>query len=81
MASMICRCGERLTDFLAPNEIQLWVYTDFEWDKLLEQDTVNTWEITRPKHSVWRCPKCERVYVFDRGDSDPIKVYCLEEKA
>ena len=79
MASMICRCGERLSNSEDLNEIQLRIYTMSEWDKLLEQDTVNTWEIPWPEHEAWRCPKCERVYLFEDGNNEAIRVYCVEE--
>jgi len=35
---MTCRCGEYLSNQQAPNNIQLCVYTDREWDSILEQD-------------------------------------------
>ena len=78
MASIICKCGVRLTNVEAPNDIELRVYTDYEWDKLLEQDTVNTWEIPAPQRDVWRCPTCERVYVFKEDKT--VKIYFLEEE-
>lgn len=31
------------------------------------------------KVDVWRCPKCERIYVFEYGNHKAIKVYKLEE--
>jgi hypothetical protein len=64
---------------MAPNDIQLRVYTDKEWDKILEQDTIETWEIPMPTYDVWRCPKCERIYIFEHGNDKAIKVYKLEE--
>lgn len=79
MASMICKCGKRLTDFEAPNDIQFRVYSDFEWDKILECDTVNTWEIPDSQYQAWKCPECERVYLFNNEKDEAIKVYKLEE--
>ena len=78
MARMNCRCGEILSNAVAPNDIELRVYTDIEWDKILEVDTIETWKFPLPKHSVWKCPKCERIYVFDEGTDKAIKVYALE---
>ena len=60
-----CKCGERLNNQLAPNDIQLRVYTDKEWDAIIEKDILESWKIPSPTYDVWRCPKCERVYVFD----------------
>jgi len=79
MARMNCRCGEILSDSMAPNDIQLKVYTDKEWDNILSVDTINTWEIPLPNYDVWKCPKCERVYVFEEGTEEAIKVYKIEE--
>ena len=79
MARMTCRCGEILSNSLAPNDIELRVYTDKEWDKILEVDTINTWEIPLPTHDVWKCPKCKRVYVFKDGNDTAIKIYALEK--
>jgi hypothetical protein len=78
MARMMCKCGEILSNSMVPNNIELIVYTDKEWDKILEADTINTWEIPLPAYDVWKCSKCERVYVFEAGNHTAIKVYVLE---
>ena len=77
MAKVTCKCGELLSNSMAPNDVELTVYTDFEWDEILAVDTVNTWEIPMPKYSVWRCPKCEQIYVFEKGNDKAIKEYAL----
>jgi hypothetical protein len=79
MARMTCECGEILSNSMAPNDIQLIVYTDKEWDKILERDTIETWKIPMPTYDVWKCPKCERIYVFEPGNDHAIKVYKLED--
>ena len=80
MARTTCKCGELLSNSMAPNDIELRVYTDREWDKILEVDTINTWEIPSPTYNIWRCPKCERVMVYDWGyDKPPVKTYVLED--
>lgn len=79
MAKMECRCGEILSNSLAPNDIQLRVYTDREWDEILHEDTIKTWKIPLPTYDVWKCPKCGRIYVFKEGVDKAIKVYALEE--
>jgi hypothetical protein len=58
-----------------PNDIQLKVYTDKEWDKIFDCESINPWEIPLPKYDVWRCPNCERIYVFKEGIEEAIKVY------
>jgi hypothetical protein len=75
MASFYCKCGDRLNNVQAPNDTEWIVYSDREWDRILEVDTINTWEIPSPNVEVWRCPKCERVYVFK--DNRLIKYYVL----
>lgn len=35
MARMNCRCGMYLSNHEAPNDIQLIVYTDREWEKFV----------------------------------------------
>ena len=83
MARMDCICGEYLSNTMVPNDIELHVYTDREWDAILENDTIETWKIPLPTYDVWRCPKCERIYVFGKGNeegyNEAIKVYRLEE--
>lgn len=79
MARMNCRCGQVLSTVMAPNDIQLRVYTDREWDSILENDTIETWKIPLPAYDVWRCPKCERIYVFKGGSDKAVKIYNLEE--
>ena len=76
MARYDCRCGKALSNSLTP-DIQLMVYTDSEWDKILETDTIETWMIPFPKRCVWRCPNCERIYVFEKNNL--IKCYALEK--
>lgn len=79
MASYICKCGNRLSNALTPNDVELRVYTDSEWDSILENDFIETWKIPLPKNDVWRCPLCERVYVFQ--NSKLIRTYVLEQTA
>jgi hypothetical protein len=79
VASFICKCGERLSDFESPNDIEFRVYSDREWDSILENDAIETWKIPFPKHSAWKCPKCERLYIFKEGNNEAIKVYRLED--
>ena len=76
---MNCKCGETLSNSAIPNDIELWVYTDKELDSILEVDIIEAWKFPLPDHNAWRCPKCERVYVFEPNNHTAIKVYKLEE--
>jgi hypothetical protein len=78
MARFQCKCGEFLWNGLAPNDVELRVYTDKEWDRIMEKDVYNSWDIPEPKHGVWRCSKCERVYIFENNNL--VKTYVLEKE-
>lgn len=74
----MCRCGNILSNGDAPNDIELVVYTDRQWEEEINLGIINSIEIPSPKYSVWRCPKCERIYVFEAGNNEAIKIYALE---
>jgi hypothetical protein len=78
MARMTCKCGKQLDNHQAPNDIELVVYTDKEWDKICNCDSIQPWTIPSPKVEVWRCPACKRIYVYDRKKDAPIMIYALE---
>jgi hypothetical protein len=84
MAKIECKCGKLLWNGESPNEVQLWVYTDREWNSILEKDVFEAWNVPFPSNDVWRCAQCERIYVFpkkadENGRRTAIKVYKLEE--
>ena len=68
MARTTCKCGEVLSNHSIPNDIQLIVYTDKEWDKIPD-----------PQYDVWRCPNCKRIAVYDWENPYPVMKYVLEE--
>ena len=76
---MNCKCGEVLSNSMSPNDIQLRLYTDKEWDSIMEKDTIETWKIPLPAHDVWKCPNCKRIYIFEDGVDKPAKIYNLEQ--
>ena len=79
MARMNCICGAILSNSIIPNANELIVYTSIEWEEILQRDIVETWKIPLPKYDVWKCPKCERIYIFKNGDNKAIKVYVPEK--
>lgn len=80
MAKMNCKCGHVLSTTQVPNDIVLRVYTDREWDEILDcGDTIEPWKIPLPEHEVWKCPNCNRIYVFEKGNNTPIMRYILEK--
>ena len=75
MASFYCKCGDRLNNVMAPNDMEWRVYSDREWDDIINIGTMDSGDLPDPNIDVWRCPKCERVYVFK--DNRLIKYYVL----
>lgn len=63
-----CKCGEVLSNSLSPNEVELRVFTDKEWDSIINNDKIEPTEISLPKLDVWKCPTCKRIYVFDENE-------------
>lgn len=77
MARFLCVCGNTLSNSSAPNDVQLKIYTDVEWDNIINMgDLIDPTDIPNPKNDAWRCPKCERVYIFE--GNNVIKIYTLE---
>ena len=64
MASFQCKCGYILSNSQAPDDVTIWAYTDREWDEITT-DITDIIDLPNPRNSVWRCPNCETIYVFD----------------
>lgn len=79
MAKITCTCGAKLDNQEAPNDIQLRVYTDREWEKIFDCDSIHPWMIPLPQYEVWRCPVCKSIYVYAEGENSPIMIYRLEK--
>lgn len=79
MARMTCACGMELSNHEAPNDIELVVYTDKEWDKICDCDTLEPSMIPLPKYDVWCCPTCKSIYVYEGSGQTPVMVYRLEK--
>ena len=77
MASIACKCGNRLSNSQAPNDIQYHVYSDQEWHKILENDFIELIRFPKPAYDVWRCNNCNRIYIFDE-DGKIVRVYFVE---
>lgn len=75
LARFTCKCGNLFSNSACPNDIQLTVFTDPEFDEILKLDSV--YDIPLPENDWWKCPLCERIYVFDRGTL--IRTYSLEK--
>jgi hypothetical protein len=75
MASFYCKCGNRLNNVEAPNDVEWRVYSDREWDAITSIEVIDPINIPFPTIEVWRCPKCERIYIFK--DNRLFKYYVL----
>ena len=80
MARVTCRCGNVMSTTQCPNDVQLYVYTDKEWDNILDSGIKDPLDIPSPKYDVWKCPRCGRVYVYEQGCGEPVMVYVPEDK-
>lgn len=78
MARFQCKCGETLSNSMAPNDVQLKVFTDREWDDIINVGMIDSVDLPDPKYDIWRCQKCERIYVFGHNSNNVIKTYALE---
>ena len=61
----LCKCGKMLSNTQAPNDIEWTVFADREWDNIINIGMIDSGDLPDPKYDVWRCPNCERVYVFN----------------
>jgi hypothetical protein len=79
MARITCKCGRVLSNVEAPNEVEYTVYNNFEWFSIISKDKIDPMlDIPHPQLDVWKCPICERIYIFKYGEDSPIKVYNIE---
>jgi hypothetical protein len=74
MAKLKCKCGEILSNHRVPNDVELIMYTDKEWEEITLLESVD--EIPEPKYNIWRCNDCERLYFFEGNKL--IKQYVIE---
>ncbi|GAB6990114.1 hypothetical protein [Paenibacillus pini] len=80
MAKFICKCGNQLSTVEAPNDVQLYVYSDREWDNIINLgDLIDPLTIPDPANDVWRCPVCRRIYVFNADNTVKV-VYKIEDE-
>lgn len=92
MAHLGCRCGNVMWDGLSPNDIEFTAFSDIRFCELADNppalfsnpeefvlDFTDLFELA--DFTVWRCPECKRLYVFE-NQGKPTKakyVYKLEE--
>jgi hypothetical protein len=78
MAGFKCICGTNLSNVTSPNDTQLIIFTDREWEKIQEdvQGGRDIFDI-EPQNEAWRCTKCQRIYFF-QGNSVVLR-YAIEQ--
>ena len=77
MARFLCDCGNLLSNSVEPNVTTFRVYSQSEWDNIIKDDYIESIKIPFPKYDAWKCPICNRIYIFDGGNL--IKQYVLEK--
>ncbi|WP_240414933.1 hypothetical protein [Paenibacillus periandrae] len=78
MATFKCDCGKVLANSICPNDIQLILFTDREWENIREKVS-NGFDIydAEPQYDAWRCTECERIYFFK--DNKLVFQYAIEK--
>jgi len=79
MAAITCKCGNRISNSEVPNDVEYHAYSDREWNKILENDFIETFKIPAPVNDVWKCNKCNRLYIFDQ-DGRVSKIYKVDSE-
>jgi len=63
-----------------PNDIQYWVYSDKNIDKICNKNKIKVKKIIgKEDYEVWVCPKCKRLIVFKNGKTKAKYIYKIEE--
>lgn len=77
---LLCKCGNDMWNGEIPNDIEYTVFSDGRMNEILEKDTVDTIYLAQMNdYNVWRCPKCGRLYVFEKSKSEVLRVYKPED--
>lgn len=82
MARILCKCGKTMWNGDTPNEVEFWAFSDKRFCSVLENDTISTLHLADLNdYKVWCCPKCKRLYVFEKNvdSSVPKYTYKLED--
>lgn len=74
-----CKCGKVLSSSEAPNDVQLWVYEDKEWEEKVNVGIIDSVNIPFPEFDVWHCKDCDRIYFFNWGEGHYVKAYKRED--
>lgn len=72
MAGILCLCGRVLSNSAVPNDVEYLLVSDHTLDRVcMMTDTMKAIDaIIDESPSVWKCPGCGRMAVFDQPDSN-----------
>ena len=70
-----CKCNYRLNNSTDPDLVTWRVYSEKEWQDIVKLGTIHVDALPDFTIYVWRCPKCERFYVFEK--TKVVKYYVL----
>lgn len=79
---LLCKCGCDMWNGQAPNDIEFWIYSDKKMcENILETDTIDTVKLAGMyDYDAWRCPKCGRIYLFEKSSSKVLRCYKPEDE-
>ncbi len=77
MASILCKCGERLQLGLIPNPTEWLTVSDVEFDSLGVE--VNSAAMYEKMTHFLKCPKCGRLWFYWNGFSEDPVCYTPED--
>jgi hypothetical protein len=80
MSRIQCKCGQILSNVESPNKIEYVIYNNMDWLSLISKEKLDPMlDIPSPSIDFWKCPNCQRIYIWKYGEDHPIKVYKIEE--
>lgn len=83
-----CKCGFTMWNGETPNDIEFYVFSDKRTCEILEKsdnETIVAFDcVSMNDYDVWKCPECERLYVFKNVSGEEgnrvLRVYKLEDE-
>ena len=82
MAGLKCTCGNGMWNGEQPNDIEIYMLSDREWDEITERDEhIMLMELPHIiKFEYWRCPECGRISVVNPKNGKKVRVYAIERE-
>ncbi|MDR2981688.1 MAG: hypothetical protein LBV12_05515 [Puniceicoccales bacterium] len=87
MSKILCKCGNVIDDITIPNPYGLLLISENDLDQLEGRADTNKWNcttfidhLTMAANQVYKCKKCGRLLVFERGMANFLSEYIPSEK-